>query len=180
MTDSTSPSDSTTSPKGRTLTQAHLDRLQTDSAISLDVITERGYQSLDGTDGYAILKAHGFTKGQAENTPGLLLPVWGTDGQRTPLSVYRPDTPRVDSDGDPRKYELPRGRGMRLDVPPRCRKWLDDPNVTLVVVEGQKKADAIASLGLDLCVVAILGVDCWRGKNASGGSLALPDWNMWR
>ena len=158
------------------LDQKHLDQL-TASQIAPEVMAERGYQSLTGTPGYERLRAHGFTTGQASNTPGLLLPVWGTDGSRTPLAVYRPDTPRVDSAGASRRYEFPRARGMRLDVPPRCHRWLDNPAVTLVVTEGQKKADCLASLTLDLGVIALLGVDCWRGKTDHGGSMALPDWD---
>src|SRR5690348_13269802 len=39
---------------------------------------------------------------------------------------------------------------------------------------GIKKGDALASVGA--CVVALLGVTCWRGTNEHGGKTALPDW----
>lgn len=174
MDDSTIGADPSTA---QTLAPHHLGQL-TASSIHPDVINARGYQSLQGTPGYEALRAQGFTTGQATNTPGLLLPVWGTDGRRTALSVYRPDTPRQDSKEHPRKYELPRNRAMRLDVPPLCHPRLSNPASTLVITEGQKKADAVASLGLEIGVIAVLGVDCWRGKNAHGGSMALPDWDL--
>jgi len=177
MEHTTRHTESTSCQRPRLLSPAHEQQLQA-SSIALDVIAERDYRSLKGTTGYEVLRAHGFTTGQASNTPGLLLPVWGTDGRRTLLSVYRPDTPRLDSKETPRKYEFPRNRTMRLDVPPRCHRWLSNPVVTLVIVEGQKKGDAVASLDLELCVIAVLGVDCWRGKNERGGSMALPDWDL--
>jgi hypothetical protein len=44
----------------------------------------------------------------------------------------------------------------------------------LWITEGQKKGDALASLGL--CVIALLGVWNWRGKNELCGSTVLADW----
>ena len=143
------------------------------SHIAQEIIENRGYQSLSGTLGFETLRMHGFSKAQSGNLPGLLLPVWGTDGQQTSLAVYRPDVPRI-TDKDVRKYEFPPGQNMRLDCPPRCHALLGDPALPLWITEGQKKGDALASAGV--CALALLGVDCWRGKNALGGLTALADW----
>ena len=52
---------------------------------------------------------------------------------------------------------------MILDVPPTCQPMLGDPSVDLWITEGTKKADAGASRGL--CIIALLGVWNWRGRN---------------
>jgi len=63
---------------------------------------------------------------------------------------------------------------MVVDVPPPARSWLGDPQRPLFITEGVRKADAAVSRGL--CCSALLGVWNWRGSNADGGKLALPDW----
>ena len=150
--------------------QSHLEA----SGVSAEIAAERGYQSMQGSLGYETLRHAGFSKAQSENLPGLLLPVWGTDGQATPLAVYRPDMPRLSAGDTPRKYEFPHGKGMRLDCPPRCVSGLGDPTIVLWITEGQKKGDALATVGA--CTLALLGVDCWRGRNQAGGTTALADW----
>ncbi|MGC4105372.1 MAG: DUF3854 domain-containing protein [Thermomicrobiales bacterium] len=65
---------------------------------------------------------------------------------------------------------------MVLDVPPGCRDRLGDPSIPLFITEGARKADAAASQGL--CCIAVLGVWNWRGTNAQGGTVALPDFEV--
>src|SRR5262245_5615964 len=93
------------------LTAEHQAQLEKGSGISLDIIRENGYRSIPVEGGYAELQGLGFSKAQAKNTPGLLLPLHTTDG-KTPLYVYRPDTPRVDAKGRVLKYEIPKGVGV--------------------------------------------------------------------
>jgi len=161
------------STENKHLYQHHFNRLHCGSGISAEVITERGYVSLDQRKE---LQDCGFSYYQSRlsQLPGLLLPLWTPDGQQA-LFQYRSDTPRVDSKGRPIKYETPSGAGMRLDVPPRCRPALGDPSVPLFVTEGIKKGDALASHGL--CAVALLGVWNFKGKNAKGGITWLTDWD---
>jgi hypothetical protein len=148
--------------------------LRDGSGITDEVITERGYRSIDGAQGLAELKALGFSVKQAWHSDGLLLPLHTTDGQQ-PLTIYRPDQPQPDANGRPRKYLLPKGAGVRLDCPPRCQPLLADPTVPLWITEGQKKADALASQGtVALC---LLGVWNFKGKNALGGNTLLADWD---
>lgn len=73
--------------------------------------------------------------------PGLLIPLYGPSGQRTSLQ-YRPDNPRKDDKGRPRKYEALKGRASVLDVHPFNFGKLVDPTVPLWITEGVKKGDA--------------------------------------
>jgi hypothetical protein len=68
------------------LTPEHYTMLAQDSGITDEVIAERGYRSIDGANGYAELKALGFSKAQAWQASGLLLPLHATDGQQ-PLTI---------------------------------------------------------------------------------------------
>ncbi len=149
------------------------------SAIIDEVISERGYKTVTNAKD---LKAYGFSDSQIR-VPGLLLPLHSTDGE-VPLYIYRPDNPRVFEDKKHRnedgtfkqkviKYEMPKGAKIRLDVPPRSRDRLGDPSVPLWVTEGQKKADALASVGL--CAIALLGVWNFVGTNDKGGKIFLSD-----
>jgi hypothetical protein len=153
------------------LASEHLERLTQASGIAPDVIAERGYRSVLPPSGFSELKPHGFTRHQA-NLPGLLLPLWTTDGKNG-LMVYRPDHPRADRNGRIIKYEIPKNAGVRLDCPPRCQARLADPSIPLWITEGQKKADALASHGL--CTIAVIGVWNFKGKNPFGGTTFLAD-----
>ena len=59
------------------LLEKHLDHLKA-SAICIDVIRERGYESVLDKKRLADL---GFNKAQQQHTPGILIPLWGVDGQ---------------------------------------------------------------------------------------------------
>ncbi len=177
------------------LSPNHQASLREGSGISDPVIAARGYRTI--SDREELLQL-GFSHSQAR-VPGLLLPLWTTDG-RNPLAVYRPDNPRAVGAGRKRstragqtsevsktsevsvqrpskviKYEFPKGAAMRVDCPPPCRARLGDPATPLWITEGQKKADALASRGL--CALALLGVWNWKGRNAFGGTTVLADFD---
>jgi len=157
-----------------TLATHHREHLQ-GSAISPDVIAERGYRTVTTK---AELARLGFGRTQ-QNVPALLMPIHNTRGERV-LYQSRPDEPRL-KDGRMIKYETPAGAGLALDVPPRSRAQLDDPSVPLWITEGAKKADAGASHGL--LIVALIGVYGFRHTNGHGGKVALPElqhiaWNQ--
>lgn len=164
------------------LCDTHLVMLRAESGISDAVILARGYRTIQDTKDPALAD---FAPAQ-RRAPGLLLPLWSTDGQN-PLNVYRPDIPRTYDDKRKRKntdgtypqrvikYELPKGEGSRLDCPPTCRPELGNPKTPLWITEGQKKADALASLGF--CAVALLGVWNWKGRNDFGGVTLLADFD---
>ena len=183
-----------------TLSPHHLAMLHA-SAISDLVIQARGYRTIHSAEE---LRRLGFAASQCR-LPGLLLPLWTTAGDNA-LPVYRPDNPRVIEDKSASrgsdglypnkviKYELPRGASVRLDCPPVCQPNLADPRIPLWITEGQKKADALASLGspaslgtpaslgspasLGLTAIALLGVWNFKGKNELGGVTFLADWDM--
>lgn len=139
------------------------------SGITSAVAEARGYRTVDTK---AMLARYGFSPAQ-RRVPGLLIPVWGVNGQQL-FAQYRPDTPRTNADGKPVKYETPRNVRMVIDAHPMVRPQLADSSRPLFITEGLRKADAAVSRGL--CCIALLGVWNWRGRNAYGGKTALSDW----
>jgi hypothetical protein len=148
----------------------HFNQLHVGSAIAVDVIMEHGYESVLGKKRLADL---GFSKAQ-QRTPGILIPLWGVDGQQIGYQ-YRPDNPRVTDKGKLIKYENKPHSSIRLDVPLRCRPMLENPNIPIFFVEGVKKADALASQGA--CAVALNGVWGFKGKNPFGAATILADFD---
>ncbi|MDP2950212.1 MAG: DUF3854 domain-containing protein [Chloroflexota bacterium] len=132
------------------------------SAISDEVIRERGYRTAMGK---TLLKELGFASSQ-QRAQALVVPLHGVDGAAAGCQV-RPDHPRKDNRGRIVKYETPAGSAGRLDVPPHCRDSLADPSVPILVTEGAKKADALASAGA--CALNISGVWNWKARNRFGG-----------
>lgn len=101
----------------------HFEQLHHESGISIEVIKERGYESVLGKKR---LEELGFSKAQ-RRTPGILIPVWGVTGEVIG-HMYRPDHPRESGDRQV-KYENPRSSAIRLDVPPRCHPQLGNPKI---------------------------------------------------
>ena len=64
---------------------------------------------------------------------------------------------------------------MSLDVHPRIRANLANPNIPLFITEGSKKVDALISAGAQ-AAIGVIGVWNWRGRNDDGGLALLPDW----
>ena len=146
--------------------------------VAEEVAAERGYQS-------AVKKSElerlGFGRIQ-QLIPALVIPIHSV---RREIESYqlRPDTPRLNDKGRPRKYEMKAGSRMLLDIHPRLSRPRDcgkvaliaDPAVPLFITEGILKGDAAISIGL--CCLALLGVWNWRGSNNAGGKTALGDWD---
>ena len=148
----------------------HLDHL-INSAISIEFIRQRGYQTIEDRKH---LEAIGFKKQQCR-VPGILIPIYGVNGDGIVSYQFRPDSPRLNNRGKPIKYETPAGTINRIDCPLSCHEKLADPSEILYITEGLKKADAIASQGV--CVVAITGVWNWKAKNRFGGTTISPDFD---
>jgi putative DNA primase/helicase len=141
------------------------------SAIALDIIQARGYESLAQP---ADLVDRGFSQAQARAAPALGIPIWDVHGQRHGWQI-RPDAPRQMRDGKVNKYETPAKDRNILDVHPRVQPSLGDPNVPLWITEGVKKGDSLVSQGA--CAIAFPGgVWGFRGTNEHGGKVILPDW----
>ena len=155
---------------GSLLLPYHLDHLL-HSAITKDFVLQRGYRTV--TD-RKHLEALGFRKQQCR-VPGILIPLHGVNGDGIVGYQFRPDSPRLNSRGKPIKYETPAGATNRIDCPPSCREGLADPKIDLLVTEGLKKADAMASQGE--CVIALSGIWNWRARNQFGGITISPDFD---
>ena len=65
---------------------------------------------------------------------------------------------------------------MALDMHPLVKDKAGDPKTPLLITEGIKKGDALASHGL--CTVALVGVWNFRGTNKYGGKMVLPEWEF--
>lgn len=152
------------------LSPEHLLMLRQGSGLTDEVIIERGYYTATT---FKELRDLGFTEKQSR-APALVIPLYNVDGRRVSYQI-RPDAPRASDEGKTIKYETPRGAKAMLDVPPRCQPQLADPSIPLYVTEGSKKADALAARGA--CAVSVSGVWNFRGTNAYGGKMTLPDWD---
>jgi hypothetical protein len=164
-----------TTARSGLLVSHHRTQLEKHSAISREVIAERGYRTVDrdtaaSTASSDLLKRLGiprWARDAPSRYPGLLIPQYAPTGELTGHH-YRPDhAPTVD--GKPRKYAMPRGRPARLDVHPFNTSRIVDPTVPLWITEGVKKGDALTSAGQ--CVVTLAGVYNWRTRLGT-----LGDW----
>jgi putative DNA primase/helicase len=140
------------------------------SAISPEVIAARGYFTVERKTDVGKL---GFGP-SLQYAPTLAIPVFGVIPGEAPWYMHRPDDTPI-KDGRERKYLIPAGRKMALDVHPLVHAGLGDPQYPLFVTEGPKKTDALVSAGAK-AVVGLAGVWNWRGTNGDGGKVLLPDW----
>src|SRR5918994_6208621 len=149
------------------LAEYHKKMLETESGISPQMISYRGYATATNPEE---LRKLGFAEYQCL-TPALVIPSYDVHRERR-LYRARPDSPRRDREkpGKVVKYEQPAGTGVSLDVPPSAFRALEDPDTPLWIVEGEKKADALCSRGL--CTVGLFGVWAWKREG-----LPLPDWD---
>ncbi|HWV24427.1 MAG TPA: AAA family ATPase [Thermomicrobiales bacterium] len=150
------------------LSPAHRHELEHGSAISPEIIAERGYRSFRAAELPNVIPAF-------QRRDGLMIPINTVHGQRGNFQL-KPDRPRLAA-GKPVKYETIAGAHPCLDVPRRVVPLLGDPATPLWITEGAKKVDAALSNGID-CVIGLLGVWNWRGTNDKGGKVALPDWEQ--
>ncbi len=119
----------------------HHQQLLDASAIAPTVAAARGYRTV--RDDASLRRLH-FAKGVTAT--GLLIPIYGIDA-RIRTHQYRPDLPRLDGHGRPRKYEFPVRSRQVIDVPPAAYPVLGDPAIPLWITEGSRKADAAVSVG---------------------------------
>jgi hypothetical protein len=153
------------------LSAQHQLMLEQGSAISPEVIAERGYWTASRWQDLEDLVPP-FRGGQkaSERFPALVIPQYGPDGEHT-YCVIRPDRPRT-LRAKVVKYEQPAGTGLRLDLPRRCAAGLRDRSRTLWITEGAKKADSLASLGL--VAINTPGVDGWRAPSGIPDLYGVP------
>lgn len=150
------------------LSDRHNAELERGSAISPDIIAERGYFTAERVDELPA----SFVNYQRR--PGLVIPIRDTTGNITAWQL-KADYPRLGSGGKPIKYDTAAESRQCLDVPCRSLPMLGDPAVPMWVTEGAKKVDAALSHGVE-CIIGVQGVYGWRGRNHRGGLTALADW----
>jgi hypothetical protein len=129
-----------------------------ESAIDPAVALERGYYLEKTKRG---LERLGFKRSQ-QRVPAIVIPRVSPSGELIPPQI-KPDNPLVEEHNGksrPRKYETPAGTQVRLSVPPRAVPMMRDAQKTLYITEGDKKADALASVGE--CCISLQGVQCWQ------------------
>src|SRR5215203_5527186 len=129
-----------------------------ESAIDPAVASERGYYLEKTKRG---LERLGFKRSQ-QRAPAIVIPRFSPSGASIPPQI-KPDNPLVEERNGKsrqRKYETPAGTPVRLSVPLRAVPMMRDSQQTLYITEGDKKADALASVGE--CCISLQGVQCWR------------------
>jgi hypothetical protein len=153
----------------KSLSDRHRHELETQSGISPEVVAQRGAWTATQP---AELLALGFSPDQARLAPALVLPMH-TVIPGDVLHVIKPDRPRINENGSPRKYEYPAGKPNRLDVPPESRHETLHGAGPVILTEGIKKADAAATHGLTC--VAITGVYNWLTRTFGDRTAPIPD-----
>jgi Domain of unknown function (DUF3854)/Protein of unknown function (DUF3631) len=157
---------------GRSLLPHHRRTLEQESAISPKEIANRGYYSIPAEPGAGKeLRKAGINERYADNLPGIVIPVYNVLGDLAWYHVRFDDPPIVD--GRARKYLIPYRAPMVVDVPRSVLAALGDPAIPLWMTEGSKKVDALLTAGL--VAIGLIGVWNWRGTNAHGGKVVLPD-----
>jgi len=148
------------------------------SGISPEIIDEMGAWSATTK---AQLQDLGFRQPEIR-PPALVLPVFTwSDPDQPVYSRIRPEVPRLDPKGKPRKYEQPSGQACRIYCLPTARRLIEGlqgvaerPAAALpylFLTEGEKKAAALVSKGL--AALAIPGVWNFKNQDALRG-----DWDL--
>lgn len=153
------------------LAERHARELTLGSGLTDGIIAQRGYDTITTAKD---LEALGFNNGQSQLFPSLLIPLhW--NGEVVQHQI-KPDKPRVPKDAKKAaKYETPAGSQPRLDCHPSNWAALRDPKIPLWITEGLKKADSGTARGL--CVIGLIGVYGFLGRNDKGGVCTLSEWD---
>ena len=96
------------------LSPHHETMLLDESAICEEIVRGRGYWTEDEP---RKLKELGYSDSQHLLVPALVIPHYSL-GRELANHQIRPDSPRLDEDGDPMKYELPAGSSNVIDCHP--------------------------------------------------------------
>jgi hypothetical protein len=95
-------------------------------------------------------------------TSALLFPYPSVDGGFMDAIRLKLFPPQVDSEGHSFKYAQPKGSSPRVYFVRRCLRAVVGRADRLLIVEGEKKALALAQLGH--AVIGIAGVEAWHVK----------------
>ena len=141
---------------GDPLLPHHRRELQS-SGLSPETIAAAGVYSEEDAD--VLAAALGLSRPDESLVPALAFPHRSPDDAASEFRRFKPDEPRRVG-GRVVKYESPRGRGNRLYLPPDAWEALQDPEIPLGIVEGEKKALKITQEGL--ACISIPGVYGWK------------------
>lgn len=147
------------------LSERHLEDLRS-SGLSEATIQAAGLYSADSQEARRL----GFgTAG-----PGLVFPYPSPNGEQ-PFFRLKPDASKTDKNGRLVKYLTVKGAGNRLYIPSILpANELADPQVALILTEGEKKA--LKANQEHFPCIGLAGVWCWLMKDG-GQSLPLEDFN---
>src|SRR5215211_6802860 len=144
----------------RTLSDSDRQILEVGSAISSEVIDERGVWTINRPGELP----EGYNERQRRRAPGMVFQLHRPNGATA--TVFRPRTPYPDKPNW--KYEqMPKssGGGNCLDVHPWCHQYIEDLSVPVIFCEGTKKGDSLTTAfhraGIPVVVVSIVGVWNW-------------------
>ncbi|RIK74928.1 MAG: hypothetical protein DCC68_22160 [Planctomycetota bacterium] len=126
----------------RLLLPQHLDDLRGSGLSDATIAAARFYSETDPREVARLLNRKRVDESLA---PALVIPFFGLDGEPTDFARVKPDRPPVDSKGKAAKYLQPSETPLRAYYPPRAIVLILNPAGPLIIVEGEKKALAIAS-----------------------------------
>lgn len=145
------------------LTEAHRAHLRT-SGLSDETIVACRFESASGDaeSERRVAKLLGWKGAPPKKAPlgsGILIPYLTPDGAEPVCWTFRPDEPRAsEKKGEkPKKYIKTKGIGSPPYLPANGHAALADQNAPILIVEGEKKAAALAQLGYR--VIGIGGVN---------------------
>jgi putative DNA primase/helicase len=131
------------------------------SGLSDEQIARCGFHSLQAPA--RIQTALRWKRYGGELGPCLAIPFLDGAGKKTDYLRLKPDRPRkAKEDGKPIKYESPKGAGNRAFFPPATLAALQNPDVPLLVTEGEKKAAKADQEGFPC--IGLVGVYGWQRK----------------
>jgi hypothetical protein len=149
----------------------HAEELRQGSGLSDKQIQACGFYSEARPD--VVQQLLGWKQYHSELGPCLAIPYFDRNGKLTGYVRLKPDWPRLrdpDDEGEGVvKYEAKKGSTNRAYFPPQTWAVLDDPSVSLLIVEGEKKAAKAAQEGFP--TIGLSGVWNWtkrRDRTADG------------
>jgi hypothetical protein len=150
------------------LNEQHYEHLKA-SALSDDIITERGYCSICAGSIHDWRQVAGHIHSDKLlktilHDGALAFPLYRCADSDPYTWVIRPDLPRKSRDNKAIKYEYPANTPNVLDILPRYRLALTDPDIDVWVTEGAKKADALATHLPDVLPINENGVWGFRSR----------------
>lgn len=133
------------------------------SGLSDETIRAAGiYSEVDAINLAVILNRKPQFIKRSHLVPAIVFPFVCADG-RNGYRRAKPDTPRLDSNKKPIKYESPVEHPNEPYLPPGVAEVLADATRELLVTEGEKKALAATQVGFPC--IGLVGVYGWKERN---------------